>query len=245
MHGQSFGHDDELVGFDSGWHEHAHHQLLYALEGTLRMHVGDRQWLLPPQRGAWITGGVSHRVTTEGASLRTVYFSEDPVADLGDVRVFAMPPLAREMVRYSIRWGRDRADDSLPADFFSLLLDLVESDWSERTYEFSLPEGQTRETRRAIDFAMEHLDEADLQSAAEAAFVSPRTLSRRFADELGTTWRDFLRQARMIRAMELLAAGATVTETSLAVGYDSLSAFSHAFKSMTGESPRSYCSVGH
>ena len=51
----------------------------------------------------------------------------------------------------------------------------------------------------------------------------------------------FLLRARMIGAMELLAAGdLTVTETVFASGFDSVSAFSQAFRRFTGESPSVY-----
>ena len=55
------------------------------------------------------------------------------------------------------------------------------------------------------------------------------------------TWRQFLHRARMIRAMELLATGeSTVTETVFECGFDSLSAFSQAFRRFTGASPAAY-----
>jgi AraC-like DNA-binding protein len=45
----------------------------------------------------------------------------------------------------------------------------------------------------------------------------------------------------MLRAMALLAApGQSVQETSTAVGFDSLSAFSRAFTQFCGETPSAY-----
>jgi AraC-like DNA-binding protein len=238
----AYGHHDELVDFDSGWHCHDAHQLLYASSGTLRADVGRRQWLLPPRRGAWIPAGVDHRVETQGASLRTVYF---PVSARGvpeTCRVFGMPPVAREMVKYAIRWSEDEPREALADTYFETLLGLAVDDWMGRTFEFSLPSGESTETRRAIEYALDHLETVDLEAAAQAAFVSRRTLTRRFSEEFDVTWREFLRQARLIRAMELLSAGQSVTEAALSVGYQSLSAFSAAFKQLVGESPRQFAS---
>ena len=59
--------------------------------------------------------------------------------------------------------------------------------------------------------------------------------------QMHMTWRQLLRRTRMIRAMELLAAGnANVTETVAAMGFDSLSAFVTASRSVTGETPAQY-----
>lgn len=53
----------------------------------------------------------------------------------------------------------------------------------------------------------------------------PGVLARRFEEEARTTWRRFLHDARMLRAMALLAEDeARVTQTAYAVGYERLAA---------------------
>ncbi|MGH3640111.1 MAG: helix-turn-helix domain-containing protein, partial [Mycobacterium sp.] len=62
-----------------------------------------------------------------------------------------------------------------------------------------------------------------------------------FQLKLGLPWRAYLLQARMLRAMALLASPMqSVQETSTAVGFDSLSSFSRAFTQFCGETPSSY-----
>ena len=57
----------------------------------------------------------------------------------------------------------------------------------------------------------------------------------------GLPWRAYLLHARMLRAMALLAApGQSVQETSTAVGFVSLSAFTRAFTQFCGETPTTY-----
>jgi len=93
-----------------------------------------------------------------------------------------------------------------------------------------------------MQHALQHLqEEPSIEDAARLAGVSPRTLARRFRDEAGTTWREFLHNARMMRAMELLAdRQRSVTDTAYAVGFNSLGAFTRAFVDFTGERPRDY-----
>lgn len=52
------------------------------------------------------------------------------------------------------------------------------------------------------------------------------------------TWRAALRRMRILRAIELLAAGKeSITRIALDVGYSSPSAFQAAFRDLTGKSP--------
>jgi transcriptional regulator GlxA family with amidase domain len=84
-------------------------------------------------------------------------------------------------------------------------------------------------------------DEVTFEQIAADTGQSPRSLARRFATELGMTWRETLRRIRIIRAVELLALGSTpVTEIAFAVGYNSVSAFNAAFRDLIGSGPSDY-----
>ena len=93
-----------------------------------------------------------------------------------------------------------------------------------------------------MDYAIAALGEApSIEDAARRAGLYTRTLERRFADEAQTSWRRFLHQARMMRAMELLDAPlARVTDTALAVGFESPGAFTRAFTEFAGENPKDF-----
>ncbi len=238
---EAYGHEDELEAFDSGWHHHGTHQLLYASSGTLTVVVDGATWLLPPGRGAWIPAATPHRVTTARASLRTTYVRQDAAQGAPDgVAVFTMPPLAREMVIEATQWCRARASEPLARRFFGLMIELFVSRWQRARWDFWLPAPESEELRRATDWARAHLAEATLEGAARAAFVSERTLTRRFRSELGMTWRVYVRQARLIRSMERLAEGAAVGDVAFEVGFESPSAFTRAFKALTGELPSAF-----
>jgi AraC-like DNA-binding protein len=90
-------------------------------------------------------------------------------------------------------------------------------------------------------YTKEHLESVTASDVGRAVAVSERTLRRLFQDTLGMPWRTYLLHARMLRAMALLAApGQSVQETSTAVGFDSLSAFTRAFAQFCGETPSTY-----
>jgi AraC-like DNA-binding protein len=236
---------DELTPFASGWHTHRRHQLLYAARGALHLEVAHAQWLLPPQRAAWLAGGIRHRVSaTQPATLCTVYLepARVPAAPEGECRVFVLPPLAREMLLYSTRWGPERRPgDAVAESFFSALAHLL-AEWAAEPREWKLPRARTPELERAMTYTLARLaGPVTLGGAAKAAGLSQRTLARRFEEEAGTSWRRFLHDARMLRAMELLAEdGSRVTQTAYTVGFESLAAFTHAFTAFTGERPRDF-----
>lgn len=240
----AFGLEDDYGPLVSAWHTHNKHQLLYAAVGTLQLEVEGSQWFLPPQRAAWISARVRHRVRAlTHVALRTVYLSPRlKEAPPEPCLVFAATPIAREMILYAMRWGPDRAAHDATARAFFGALAALSSEWSQAALPFRLPTARSPELARAMQYAIEELAGApSVEEAARHAGLSTRTLARRFADEAQTSWRQFLHHARMMRAMELLAApGARVTETALAVGFDSPGAFTRAFEEFTGEKPKDY-----
>ena len=219
----AFGLAEQLAPHCGAMHQHGRHQLLYAAEGALRLVTEHASWLLPPQRAAWLPAGTLHRTeSTRLVALRTVYFdpafgpspSERPV-------VFSVSGLCRELVIGARRWGPTDPATTLGREYFGLLLRLCR-EWVADALPFRLPVAKSAQLQRAIRWAIEHLDDADMDSAARAGAMSPRTLARKMASETGTSWREFILTARMLAAMEQLAHPEhSVTEVALAVGYDS------------------------
>lgn len=243
----SFGLADEWGEHDTAWHAHNRHQLLYAISGSLHLEVARAQWLLPPQRAAFIPADMAHRVRCRTrVALRTAYLQPNDALVAQDCCVFTVTPLAREMLVYSVRWGPRWARESSPrelsvASSYFTTLALLAREWIHADAALCLPRPQSPDLERAFEYALAHLDDASMEQAARAAGVSERTLARRFQRETRMPWRTFLRTARILRAMEFLAQpGTNVTETALAVGFDNLGAFSTSFREMTGETPSEY-----
>src|SRR5690606_16861112 len=83
-------------------------------------------------------------------------------------------------------------------------------------------------------------DARRMEQWAEWAGVAPRTLSRRFAAETGFNFTEWRQRVRLLRALELLAAGRPVTAIALDLGYDSVSAFIALFRRVFGVTPGRY-----
>lgn len=81
----------------------------------------------------------------------------------------------------------------------------------------------------------------DLGVTAAQFSVSPRTLSRKFADDTGTTPLKYVHGERMRRAKHLLSStGQSVAEIAQRVGYRDAATFSQLFKRQVGLAPRDY-----
>ena len=70
--------------------------------------------------------------------------------------------------------------------------------------------------------------------------ASVRTIERLFVRQTGMTFGRWLQRVRALHALERLAAGDSVVQAGLAVGYDSTSAFIAMFKRVLGRTPGSY-----
>jgi AraC-like DNA-binding protein len=92
--------------------------------------------------------------------------------------------------------------------------------------------------RRAVSMAV-HMGDPSLEGAARELGVSGRTLQRQLRSE-GVTFRDLRSDALRRRAEELLAANVPVEQVAEALGYSTRSGFERAFRSWTGETPRSF-----
>lgn len=80
-----------------------------------------------------------------------------------------------------------------------------------------------------------------LEELGREVGVSPFHLSRMFSEQTGMTIPQYLRQARIERAAELLrSGGCNVTEVAFQVGYSSLGHFSKAFCEVIGCCPSLY-----
>jgi AraC-like DNA-binding protein len=96
--------------------------------------------------------------------------------------------------------------------------------------------------------AMQLLDQPaepfDLRVVCRALGLSARTLQRQFKGETGVSLRSFRRQAKLIKALELLSARMPVSRISDLLGFGEPSAFIAMFRAAYGVTPGRYLSQG-
>ena len=236
----AFEEDAARIGYD--FHSHPRHQLLYAMSGVARLESETSQFLLPPQRAAWIPARVRHATDVSGAKLLSIYLEHPGQLPTDGVHVFDVPALVREMLLYARRFPQSRvsARGHDARDFFRALT-LVLADVARTRPAYALPRARSETTARAMAWVLAHLMRPTLGGAARHAGTTPRTLRRHLLAETGISFRAFVNQARIQRAMQLLIASSqSLVQIALDVGFQSQSAFTQAFRKSTGTTPRAF-----
>lgn len=220
-------------------HAHRWNQLVYAVSGVLTVNVEGRCFVIPPDHAVWVPTGVPHRVgSLHGSEFRSLYVADKP--DPGVARactVFSVPPLLRILIIEAATLSPDGGDPY--ADRVKgLILDQL---CRLHPVPFSLPWPSGSRLLRLCSALFDNpCDLRDIEDWGRELGMSSRTLSRRFHLELGISLRDWRRQLRLLKAVELLDGGTSVTETAFSLGYSSASAFTYMFRTEMGCSPRAY-----
>jgi AraC-like DNA-binding protein len=218
------------------------HKIVQVDAGRLELEGPLGVWSILPAHMVFIPAGRGHALRSEAVEAVVVHLDPARMAWRHDgCWATATSPLAREMIAYAQRWSSERdGGDEVAESFFRTIGHLC-ADWFGNSRILWLPTGRTREVRAAIRHVLEHPGSASVEEAAAVACLSPRTLRRRFQGESGMTWRQFVREARMTQAMDLLAAGeARISDVAYAVGFESLSTFTQAFTTFSGRSPSAF-----
>jgi AraC-like DNA-binding protein len=226
----------------TGWHSHGLHQIEYALAGVIEVETATERYLLPPQQAVWIPAGVQHSSTLTGVSAVSVFFAPTAGLPAGDrVRILAVPPVLREMIRYAKRWPIGRSSvDPVSEAFFHTMGNLI-VEWLDYARPLYLPTASDPLICRVMEYTNEHLADVTLPSLCTAVGISERTLRRVFTAATGMSWRQYLLESRLLRAMALLAEdNQNVLNIALAVGFQSVSAFTRAFGRYANETPTGY-----
>lgn len=228
----------ELMARDTYWAEHSHptHELLWNARGASTATIGVRTWTITPIVGLWIPAGVPHSgLTPAGVWHRAAQFSTTRVAPPAREPVAVdITPLLRLLLDRAITAPLPPASRRITD---AMILDVIEPS------DHVLPLPHPDDPLLAPIFEAVTSDPSDgssLETWAGRLGVSPRTLTRAFVARTGLTFRLWTATARAHRAVALLAAGEAVEDVAHEVGYASASAFSSAFRRVTGLTPGSF-----
>lgn len=233
--------DDEKLSIPATAGEAPH--LVYVASGVVHVAARGAKRVLPPRHALWAAAGESYALEArEPVQLRRVVFD----AALGpwpDRRLCGLyvPVLGQALLTEGLRWPRGAAPEAVGERTFACLAAHLGA-WVAASADPHLAGAHTPSLQRVMKFATEQMHtEPTIEDAAALVGVSARTLARRFADETDTSWRRFLHEARMLRAMELLVDPTVkVQDIAYAIGFNSLGAFTRAFQEYTGVRPRDW-----
>ncbi|MGE8186619.1 AraC family transcriptional regulator [Pseudomonas sp. NPDC086278] len=224
-------------------HRHGRGQLLGARQGLLSVEAAAHHWVVPATHAVWIPPDCLHGLRSHGPFHGwSVYVAAPACVGLPEQPcVIATSGLLREAVDRAATWSGQTLDER-QARIAQLILDEIAA---LPTEPFGLPLPLDPRLRRITAALADHL--ADTRSLAQWAHwggVSARTLARRFVSETGFSFSQWRQRARLLRALELLAADVPVTTIALDLGYENVSAFIAMFRRAFGVTPGRYFLAG-
>lgn len=231
--------DHELA---SGPHHHARGQLFGSLRGLLSVGVEDGMWIVPAIHAVWLPPHTIHSGRSHGPFHGwSVYVAEPACAHLPQrACTIRTSGLLREAVLRACTWATDSLEplEAARAHVAAVILEEIRS-LPVEPFGLPLPR-DPRLQRIARALIADPADDRDLERWADWAAVSSRTLSRRFVAETGFNFTAWRQRARLMRSLEMLAAGTPVTAVALDLGYSTASAFIGLFRRTFGETPAAY-----
>jgi AraC-like DNA-binding protein len=219
-------------------HTHPRGQLIYAERGTLTTTAETGAWVAPPNRAIWIPADVRHVTRLSvNTGTRSIYIRKDAIAGLPiHCAVVQVDPLLRELILAVVRLPALYDEDGADGRLVKVLLDRVAALPQEPLH---LPT-PTSAKLRAVAADLAERPDLPLAEAARYAAMSPRSFARHFLVETGLTFGAWQRQARLLRALELLGTGMSVGDVAFSLGYQSTSAFIAMFRQSFGSTPTRY-----
>ncbi|MER6914525.1 AraC family transcriptional regulator [Streptomyces sp. NPDC000594] len=220
-----------------GVHTHPDALLVWPHSGSMILHTPGALRRLVPGQGVWVPPGTPHASAPDPGSVGCYTYVIRSAApdDWPAPRALRVGRALQEMLLHldatamadGLRLRTQRVvlellqDDPLPA------LDVpVPEDWRIRGLAHAVLDDPD--------------DDASLEDLAVRHGLSVRTVTRAFAQDIGmpfTRWRALV---RMSSAITLLSQGRPVNLVAHRCGYSTTSAFSAAFRRVTGSSPTEY-----
>jgi len=230
--------------YPAGWqvaaHSHGKHQLIHAVHGVMVVRADAGQWVVPPTRGIWMPAGMSHAINCIGVvHMRSIYVRPGAVPHLPEAScAVAVSSLLRELIQAAADVQQPYAPNSRDGRVMRLLLDELRT---LPVLPLHLPMPGDARLQQICSHLQSQLDDTStLADWAERLGVDVKTIQRRFSAETGMTFGQWRQQARLLRALELLAGGEKVVDVALQLGYDSPSAFATMFKRQFGLTPSQF-----
>ena len=221
-------------------HLHPEDQLVYACQGVMTVHTTAGTWVVPTQRAVWIPARTPHSILISGAaSMRTLYLRARLVRQLPrECCVVNVSPLLQHLIVHLCAVGKLSRRSKTHAHLIDVLIDQLKT---VRAVPLQLPSPSDPRAARVAAALQGNTDNSrSLAWACKQAGASKRTIERLFQQETRMSLGKWRQQMRLMRSLQLLAAGEKITSAALEAGYSTPSAFIAMFRKALGTTPRRY-----
>lgn len=229
--------------FDGPWHTHRRAQFVYASSGVLTTRTANGLWVVPPHRAVWIPPNEPHKGSANRAFMLRTLYAEPGVAPVPPTcRVVSVDPLLDALLAEVATFGPDYPEDGPEQRLVQVVLDRL-ARLAVVPSHLPLP-SDPRLLHLTSALEAHPADPRPLDALAADSGMTGRTAARLFAKETGLTFSQWRQQLRLLKALQRLCAGDSVTHAAAEVGYGDVSAFIAVFKEAFGETPARYIRAG-
>jgi AraC-like DNA-binding protein len=221
-------------------HFHQEDQLVYACRGVMTVRTSEGSWVVPAQRAVWIPARTRHSISIAGAvSMRTLYLRARLVKHLPrNCCVVNVSPLLQELILHACGFRALGRRSKLHAHLIDFIIDQLKT---VKTVPLQLRSpSDPRAARVAALLQSDPSDSTALDEVCKEVGASKRTIERIFQQETHLSVGRWRQQLRLMRSLQLLAAGEKITHAALEAGYSTPSAFIAMFRKALGTTPRRY-----
>ncbi|WP_320724894.1 helix-turn-helix domain-containing protein [Enterobacter cloacae] len=219
-------------GYRTPWHSHRAGQLWRIATGLLVIESQRGRSVVPAKHIGWIPPGNQHAAFSESAiEGSAIYLDPACCARLPDVPALFEP----DDLTHALFSRLSVAESEYDPRKLTLLLDELAV---APQVHFTLPVPTDPRLKDVVRHLLQFVDDNQtVESHARQAGMSVRTFNRRFRAQTGMNFVNWRQLARVMQAMEWLAAGKPVGWIALSCGYSSVSAFIEVFSAWTGKTP--------
>ena len=230
--------------YPAGWHiephVHTKHQLIYAVRGVMVVQAEAGRWVVPPTRAIWMLAGMTHEIRCVGeVHMRALFLAPRAAPKLlGTTQAVGISPLLRELIRAAMDVRQPYAPGTRDGRLMRLILDELRA---LPVLPLHLQMPSDPRLLRICERLQRHLDDSSTMADwARRLVLDVKTIQRLFVKETGMTFGQWRQQARLLRALELLATGEKVIDVALTLGYESPSAFATMFRRQFDQTPSQF-----
>lgn len=220
-------------------HQHARGQLLGSKQGLLSLETEQGHWVVPATHAVWIPPHVSHSLCSHGPFIGWSIYIDQSVCQRFSTQpcVYLLSGLLREAVSRAATWG-NQALDPMQQRLIDVIIDEITL-LTQVELGLVMPQNE-RLLKITQALLITPNDQRKITEWASYAGIAPRTLTRLFIKETGYHFSDWRLRLRLLKALELLAAGQQIKAIAIDLGYENVSAFIASFKRVLGVTPKQY-----
>lgn len=242
-------------------HFHQEVELVYVMEGELRLYVMEREYHLKRGDICVINSNEEHRIETQGeittahlfitySLIRSVYngvssffFCNSTSED--DERYEKLRELLNQLLKRKMFCEKEAEEEQHEYEYLSVfykVLGYLTSNFIKKAKTdagMSMQQKSQMRTLQINEYIMNNYNQPiSLKSLADTLYLSEGYLSRYFKKIYNMSFSAYLRQVRLSHAMsELLYTDKAILQIALDNGFSSISFFNKVFKEECGKSP--------